>query len=140
MKYDGEFVNRVAGTVASGRCSIRKASRLLGVSRKTISRWVNRILDGLPARMMRKARHVRNGTSRRVLQELKRLLVLGRSAVRAWAETCKEASIRTVQRWKAKRFPRKMERKPCRRYERGKALTLVHTDWGVKRIKGGKRM
>lgn len=140
MKYDNEFVNRVVGTIASGRCSIRGASRLLGVSRNTISTWVSRVLGGIPARMSRAAKRVWNRPSRKLLARLRKILSSGASSVKAWVAVGKRMSIRAVQRWKAKWSPKKRERKSCKRYERRKALSLMHTDWGAKRIGGGKRM
>lgn len=139
MKYGEEFVKRVVETVASGFCSMREASRLLGVSRNTISRWIRRFKEGLPTRMKRSAKHVWNRTSNEVLEKMKCMLSGGKTSVRVWIETGKRISLRTVQRWKSSWFPKIREKKTCKRYVRRKAFSLMHTDWAVKRIAEGKR-
>lgn len=140
MKYDNEFIKRIADTVISGRSSIRQVSKLLGVSRNTVSRWVNRIKKGLPARFKRKARNVWNRTSEEILGKLKQVLESGKSVVQAWINLGKKLSIRTIQRWKTAWFPEVEEKKVCKRYVRKKVFSLMHTDWAVKRILNGKRM
>lgn len=139
MKYDNEFVKRVTDTVVSGKSSIREASRLLGVARSTISRWVKRSKQGLPVRLKRCAKKVWNRTSEEVLSRLKQILGSGRTVVQAWVDIGKRISMRTIERWNAMWFPQIEEKKPCKRYVRKKAFSLVHTDWAVKRIKDGKR-
>lgn len=139
MKYDDEFVKRIADAVVSGRSSARGASRLLGVARSTVSRWVERSKRGLPARLKRCAKSVWNRTCEEVLDELKRWLQEGKSVVEAWVALGKVVSLRTIERWKGAWFVQARERKACRRYVRKKAFSLMHTDWGVKRVKGGKR-
>lgn len=140
MKYDNEFIKRIADTVISGRSSIRQVSKLLGVSRNTVSRWINRIKKGLPARFKRKAKNVWNRTSEKILEKLKEILESGKSVVQTWVDLSKKVSMRTIQRWRAAWFPKVEERKECKRYVRRKAFSLMHTDWGVKRILNGRRM
>lgn len=139
MKYDNEFVKRVTDTVIQGVCSIREAARLLKVSRSTISRWVKRERQGLPTRLKRSAKHVWNRTSEEVLNRLKQTLETGKSVVETWVDISKKVSMRTIHRWKDLWFPQIEEKKSCKRYVRRKAFSLMHTDWGVKRIKDGKR-
>ncbi len=52
----------------------------------------------------------------------------------------KKVSLRTAQRIKAKFYPKIKERKKCKRYERRKIFSLIHTDCGIKRILNGKRI
>jgi len=139
MKYDDEFVKRLIGPIKSGLCSIRKVSRLLGVSRSTITRWVKRDRQGLPTRLKRSAKHVWNKTSSEVLDKLKESLAKGKTVVQVWVDVNKKISLRTIERWNALWFPQIKEKKSCKRYVRKKAFSLMHTDWGVKRIKDGKR-
>ena len=63
MKYEEEFVKRLVRTVKGGLCSVREASKLLGVSRSAITRWVKRDMQGLPARLKRSAKLVWNRSS-----------------------------------------------------------------------------
>lgn len=140
MNYGEEVVKRVAESVRSRKASAREIERTLGISRRTVGRWVRRIKAGLPARLSRSAKRVWNRTEEGLLERLRALLGEGKSAVTAWIETKQRLSLRTVQRWKARWFPVKRERKVCKRYERRKALSLAHTDWAEKRILGGKRM
>ena len=139
MKYDDEFVKRLIVPVKAGLCSIRAASRLLGVPRNTIARWVKRDRQGLPTRFKRSAKLVWNRTSGEVLDKLKDSLTKGKTVVESWVELSKKISLRTIERWKDLWFPQIKEKKSCKRYVRKKAFSLMHTDWGVKRIKGGKR-
>lgn len=139
MKYEEEFVKRIVKTVLDGICSIRKASRLLGVPRSTITRWVKRTKQGLPTRFKRSAKRIWNRTCEEVLGELKNILASGKTVVEAWIESGKKVSLRTIERWNALWFPQIEEKKSCKRYVRKKAFSLMHTDWGVKRIKDGKR-
>ncbi len=140
MKYGEEFVKKIAESAIFGSCSIRELSRIFGISRDTISKWVNRIRAGLPARFRRSAKKVKQ-IPENLSNNLYALLSNGKSAVVAWVGTNKQCALRTVQRKKAKWFPKppKAKRK-FKRYERRKALSLSHTDWGTKRILGGKRM
>jgi len=73
------------------------------------------------------------------LRRLKRLLKQTGSTILAWIEQGK-LCLRTVQRYKKQWFPPlpKTKVKP-KRYERRHALSLMHTDWAVKRILGGTR-
>jgi len=139
MKYDNEFVKRIVDGVRGKKYSMREASRLLGVARSTISRWVRRSKQGLPMRFKRIARHVWNRTRKGVLKTLKQSLKAGRTAAQAWMDLGKKICMRTIQRWKDLWFPQIEEKKVCKRYVRKKAFSLMHTDWGVKRIKNGKR-
>lgn len=139
MKYDNEFVKRVAYSVISKTCSIREASRLLKVSRNTISKWVRRTTQGLPARFKRSAKNIWNRTSEEVLGKLKNSLATGKTVVQARVAVRKRISLRTIERWNAVWFPHVKEKKTCKRYVRKKAFSLMHTDWGVKRIKDGVR-
>lgn len=140
MKYGDEFVKKVTDAVISGSCSIRDVKKIFGVSRDTVSTWVNRMLAGLPARFVRSAKSVWNRPDKLLLDRIKELLASGKNAVSAWIETGKKISLRAVQRWKSKWFPNPRVKKQCKRYERRKALSLSHTDWAQKRILYGKRM
>lgn len=139
MKYGDEFVKRLIGPVKAGLCSIREASMHLGVSRSTIARWVKRDKQGLPTRFKRSAKRVWNRTSEEVLDKLKESLAFGKTVVEAWTGVGRKISLRTIERWKDLWFPQIKEKKVCKRYVRKKAFSLMHTDWGVKRIKDGKR-
>ena len=140
MKYGEEFVKKVVDSVLSGRCSQRGVENILGVPRKTVGKWVRRAIAGLPARFKRSAKTVRQ-IPEELSNKLRSLLSNGKSSVVAWANTGKQCALRTVQRKKARWFPKpaRVKRK-FKRYERRKALSLGHTDWGSKRILGGKRM
>lgn len=140
MKYDNEFVKRLTDTVLSGKSSIREASRLLGVARSTISRWVNRSKQGLPARLKRSAKNIWNKTKDKILDVVKNLIGSGKTVIQTWMEIGKKVSIRTIERWKVVWFPEIKEKKVCKRYVRKKAFSLMHTDWAAKRIKDGKRI
>ena len=141
MKYGDEFVKKVTDAVISGSCSRRDLKRMFGLSRDTVSKWVNNVLAGLPARMKRSAKNVRNRTDKDILDKIKELLVQGKNAVSAWIETGKKISLRSVFRWKAKWIPKQpREKKVYKRYERRKALSLTHTDWAQKRILGGEKI
>lgn len=140
MKYQEEFVKRVVTTILERRCSAREAERLLGVPRKTIGRWLKRELGALPYWFSRAAKQIRNRTPASVLSRLRNLLRAGKSAVLSWLALGKRVALRTVQRWKRKWFPPiKPVKVKSKRYQRRKAFSLGHTDWGVKRIKNGKR-
>lgn len=139
MRYEDEFVKRIVKTILDGVCSIRAASMTLGVPRSTIGRWVKRARQGLPTRFKRAAKSVWNRTSERLLDKLKQSLASGKTVVEAWTNISKKVSLRTIERWKDLWFPQIEEKKVCKRYVRKKAFSLMHTDWGVKRIKDGKR-
>ena len=139
MKYDDEFVKRIVKAVKDKTRSIRELSEILGLARSTITRWVKRTEQGLPARLKRSAKRVWNRTPEGVLNRLKQVLEAGRTVVQAWTDVSKKVSLRTIERWKDLWFPQIKEKKPCKRYVRRKAFSLTHTDWAVKRIKGGKR-
>lgn len=140
MKYVQEVVKTVVATVVERRCSARQAERLLGIPRKTIGRWLKRHLGALPYWFSRAAKRVRNRTRKLLLERMRKLLRQGKSAVVTWLAIGKRVCLRTVQRWKAKWFPPvKTPRVKSKRYQRRKALSLAHTDWGVKRIANGVR-
>ena len=139
MKYEEEFVKRLVRTVKGGLCSVREASKLLGVSRSAITRWVKRDMQGLAARLKRSAKLVWNRSSEEILNKLKQSLAAGKTVVQAWMSVSKKVSLRTIERWNALWFPIIKAHTKCKRYERRKAFSLMHTDWGVKRIKDGKR-
>lgn len=140
VKYGDEIIKSISDAVISGRSSARKLAKIHGIGRRTINRWVNRTLAGLPARFRRSAKNVKNKPNNSFLDKLKEILSQGKTAVEAWIETGKKFSLRSVFRWKAKWFPKPKVKKQCKRYERRKALSLTHTDWGTKRILFGKRM
>jgi transposase InsO family protein len=111
----------------------------LKIPRKTISRWLNRRLQGQPARFKRTAKIVWNKTVQPVLDKIKKLLEQGHSDVIVWIKIGKTC-LRTVQRYKKQWFPPQPTPKvKVKRYERRKVYSLMHTDWGVKRIKHGVR-
>lgn len=135
MKYSDEFVKKIVDSPVSGW----KLQETLGVSRKTVYRWRNRVTHGLPARFKRAAKRVWNKTCKRVLRRIKRLLKETESAIQAWCKF-KKTCLRTVQRYKKQWFPQQPKQKPkVNRYERKHVFSLMHTDWGVKRIKNGIR-
>jgi len=135
MKYSDEFVKRIVDSPASGR----KLEETLGVSRKTVYRWRGRITHGLPARFKRAAKRVWNKTCKRIQRRIKRLLKETESAIQAWCKF-RKICLRTVQRYKKQWFPQQPKPKTkAKRYERRKVFSLMHTDWGVKRIKEGVR-
>jgi len=139
VRYEVGFVNRVVAALLGQRCSARKAEQLLGVPRKTLARWLQRALGALPYWFSRAAKRVRNRTPQGVLNRMRSLLKQGQSSVLTWLALRKHVCLRTVQRWKSKWFPPVKEKKIVRRYERRKALSLMHSDWAVKRIAQGKR-
>jgi len=104
-----------------------------------VYRWRNRLKNGLPARFKRAACIVWNKTGRRLLRKLKRLLKQTGSTILAWIEHGK-LCLRTVQRYNKQWFPPTPKPKvKIKRYERRHVLSLMHTDWAVKRILGGVR-
>lgn len=137
MAYKEEIV-KVAVQVAD-KAGIREAARLLGIGREAIGRWLQRIAKGLPTHFKTTPRQVRNRTGRNILKRIRRLLESRAGTIETWAKIEKKTCIRTVQRWKAKWFPPIKEKIKSKRYERQKLLSLGHTDWGTKRINGGKR-
>lgn len=139
MAYAEEIVNLAVGMVLNDHHSMREVARLLHIGRAAISRWVNRVLEGLPTHFSSAPKQVRNRTGEDILKRIRQLLETGAGTIKAWADAGKETCLRTVQRWKAKWFPPVKEKKESRRYERRKVFSLMHTDWGVKRINEGKR-
>lgn len=135
MKYGDEFVKNILDSSASGRA----VERTLGVPRKTVYRWRKRVNQGFPARFKRSAKRVWNKAKRKLLKRLKRLLKQTQSSILAWVELGK-LCLRTVQRYKRLWFPpQPRPKRKIKRYERRKVFSLMHTDWGVKRIKKGVR-
>lgn len=140
MRYSNEIIKMVVNSVISGTCSVRVIAKDLGIARSTVTRWVNRTRHGIPTRFKRTAKRVWNRTFSSVLNDLRQLLKQGKSVVQSWIEIGKKISMRTIQRWKALWFPEIKEKKQCKRYVRKKVFSLMHTDWGVKRILNGKRI
>mgnify|MGYP001572279377 CR=1 FL=1 len=140
MIYSDDFVDIVVARLSSSEISARELERVLRVPRKTISRWLKRKIAGKPARSKPIPKNVQNKTSISVLNQIKQLLEAGKSSIHAWIELKRIVCLRTIQRYKAEWFPPKPKPKVIvRRYERRKALSLLHTDWATKRIKDGKR-
>ena len=139
MKYSNEIVEKVVARLSSHEVSQRELERVLKIPRKTLSRWLKRSLAGLPTRFKRSAKKVWNKTIKPILKDLKQKLCQGKSCVIVWFES-RKVCLRTVQRYKREWFPKLKEKKvKSRRFERRKALSLMHTDWGTKRILNGKR-
>ena len=137
--YSNDFVEKIVDRLMSGDMSIREFEKAIKVPRKTLSRWLKRKLAGQPARFKRATKMVWNKTVQPVLDKMKALLEEGLSTTLTWLKLGKRC-LRTVQRYNIKWFPPapKLKVKP-KRYERKHALSLMHTDWAVKRIKGGVR-
>lgn len=140
MRYDIGFINPLVESVLSGKATINQIARQFNIAINTVRRWVNRKLSGLPYKFSTAAKNVWNKTKDSVASEIKSLLGQGKSSVIAWIETGEKVCLRTAQRIKAKSFPKTLQKKKCKRYERRKIFSLMHTDWGIKRILGGKRM
>ena len=139
MGYKAEIVDIAVGMALQDRRPIREIARLLYIGRAAISRWVGRILAGLPTHFSPAPKQVRNRTGENVLKRIRKLLQEGAGTIKAWFESGQKTCLRTVQRWKAKWFPPIKKKEKSKRYERKKALSLMHTDWGTKRINEGKR-
>jgi transposase InsO family protein len=139
MGYNGEIVNIAVGMALDDHRQIREIARLLHVGRAAIGRWVKRTLAGLPTHFLTAPKQVHNRTGENVLKRIRRLLEEGAGTIKAWFESGRRISLRTVQRWKSKWFPPVKERVESHRYERRKVFSLMHTDWGIKRINGGQR-
>lgn len=140
MKYTIELIDMVVARIDSGEVSQREVERVLRVPRKTTSRWLARKRAGEPARRKPVPKNVQNKTPVGVLNKARELFEKGKSAILVWIALKEYVCLRTIQRYKSKWFPPKP--KPTvvvRRYERRKALSLLHTDWATKRIKKGKR-
>src|SRR3989338_6575151 len=139
MKYSNDIVEKTVARLLSGQVSLRELDRVLQIPRKTLARWLNRVLSGKPARFKRKAKRVWNKTVQPVFNRLRVLLAQGKSSTLAWIALGK-VCLRTVQRYKKRWFPSQPKPKiKCKRYERRHALSLMHTDWGRKRILHGVR-
>lgn len=135
MKYSDEFVKRIVDSPASGW----KIQETLGVSRKTVYRWKNKVTHGLSVRFKRVAKRVWNKTCKRIQRRIKHLLQETESAIQAWCKF-RKICLRTVQRYEKQWFPKQPKLKPkVRKYERKHVFSLMHTNWGVKRIKNGIR-
>ncbi|MEK6854160.1 MAG: integrase core domain-containing protein [Nanoarchaeota archaeon] len=139
MKYSNDVVENIVARLASGEVRVCELSRVVGIPRGTVSRWLKRKLAGQPARLKRAAKRVWNKTVQLVLDEIKALLQQGLSTTLTWLKMRKRC-LRTIQRYNKQWFPPKIALKvKPKRYERRKAFSLTHTDWGVKRIKKGVR-
>jgi transposase InsO family protein len=139
MKYSSEFVDKIVDRLLSGAVSKSDIQRVLNIPRKTLSRWLNRKLSGNPARLKRRAKRVWNKTVQPALDKMKKLLDQGKSSAITWIDLGKTC-LRTVQRYKKQWFPPvKKTKLKAKRYERKHVFSLMHTDWGVKRIKNGVR-
>jgi transposase InsO family protein len=139
MGYTTEIVNIAVGMVLNDHHSIREAARLLHIGRATIGRWIKRVKARVPTHFSTAPKQVHNRTGENILKRIKNMLEKGTGTIKAWFDAGKEVCLRTVQRWKARWFPPVKEKIVSRRYERKKLLSLMHTDWGVKRINEGKR-
>lgn len=140
MKYSADFVDIVSARLSSSEISVRELERVLRVPRKTTSRWLKRKRAGEPARNKPIPKNVRNKTDQSILDKARLLFELKKSAILVWIALKEYVCLRTIQRYKAEWFPPKPKVKiVSRRYERRKALSLLHTDWATKRIKDGKR-
>lgn len=140
MKYDVGFINLLAESVISKKATISQTAKQFNIATKTVRRWVNRKLAGLPYKFSTAARNVWNKTKDNVANEIKSLLEQGKSSAISWVCSGRKVSLRTAQRIKTKSFPKTIEKKKCKRYVRRKIFSLMHTDWGIKRILNGKRM
>jgi len=139
MKYADNVVENIIARLMSGEVKVCELSRVVGIPRGTVSRWLKRKLSGQPARFKRTAKKVWNKTIEPVLDEMKALLEGGLSTTLTWLKMHKRC-LRTIQRYNSKWFPPKPKPKTkVKRYERKHALSLMHTDWAVKRIKDGVR-
>lgn len=139
MGYNEEIVKIAVSMVLNDHHAIREVAGLLHVGRAAIGRWVKRVKAGLPTHFSRAPKQVHNRTGENILQRIKKLLEKGAGTIKVWFEAGKKVCLRTVQRWKAKWFPQIKKKEKPKRYERKRALSLVHTDWGCKRINEGKR-
>ena len=140
MMYSDDFVDKVVARLESSEISARELERVLRVPRKTLSRWLKRKRAGLPARSKPIPKTIPNKTSKDILDKARALFEQKKSAILVWIALKEYACLRTIQRYKSKWFPPQPKKKiVSRRYERRKALSLLHTDWAVKRIKDGKR-
>jgi transposase InsO family protein len=139
MKYSNDVVENIVARLLSGEVSQHELARVAGIPRGTIRRWLKRKLAGQPARFKRAAKRVWNKTVQPVLDEMKTLLKEGLSTTLTWLKLGKRC-LRTVQRYNKQWFPPKIKPKvKPKRYERKHALSLMHTDWAIKRIKNGVR-
>lgn len=139
MKYSDDVVENVVARLQSGEVGQRALAKAIGIPRSSIGRWLKRRLEGRPMRMKRAAKKVWNKTVQPLLDEMKSLLKQGISTMLVWLKLGKRC-LRTVQRYKGQWFPKKPKPKiKSKRYERRHALSLLHTDWGVKRIRHGVR-
>lgn len=139
MKYSTDFVEKVVGRLLSGEIKQSELEKVLNIPRKTLGRWFRRKLAGQPARFKRKAKRVWNKTVQPTLDKMRALLEKGKSTTLTWFGL-KKTCLRTVQRYNKTWFPPQPKPKQkVLRYERKHAKTLMHTDWGTKRIKNGVR-
>jgi len=139
VKYSDDVVEKVIDRLMSGDVNQRELERVLKIPRKTLGRWLNRRLQNQPTRFKRAAKRVWNKTVQPVLNQIKKMLKQGHTDVLVWLKVGKTC-LRTVQRYKKQWFPPQPKPKiKVKRYERRKVFSLMHTDWGVKRITKGVR-
>lgn len=139
MIYSNDIVEKVVGRLLSGEIKKVDLEKALNIPRKTLGRWVKRKLEDLPTRFKREAKIVWNKTIQPTLDKMRALLEQGKSTTLTWLAIDKTC-LRTVQRYNKKWFPPQPKQKQkVKRYERKHAKSLMHTDWGVKRIKNGVR-
>lgn len=135
MHYEEDFVKRIIEGPASGRA----IERTLGVPRESVYRWRGNVQAGKSARQKQAPKKVWNKKPKKVIDKIVALLKKGKTTIEVWIEVGKTC-LRTVQRYKKKYLPAPpKEKKKVKRYERRKAGSLFHTDWGVKRILNGQR-
>lgn len=139
MIYADNVVENIVARLVSGEVRVCELARVVGIPRGTVSRWFKRKLSGQPTRFKRAAKKVWNKTVQPVLDEMNALLKKGLSTTLTWLKMRKRC-LRTVQRYNKQWFPPKIEPKSKpKRYERKHVLSLMHTDWAVKRVKDGVR-
>ncbi|MBU0591093.1 DDE-type integrase/transposase/recombinase [Candidatus Micrarchaeota archaeon] len=139
MGYNNEIVNIAVRMVLEDHHPIREVARLLRIGRAAIGRWMKRIKAGMPTHFSSAPKQVHNRTGENILKRIRRMLEKGEGTIKAWSDAGKKVCIRTVQRWKGKWFSTVKKKVKPRRYERKKLFSLMHTDWGVKRINEGRR-
>jgi len=139
MAYTEDIVNTAVRMVLDDHHPRRKVARLLHIGRETVNRWAGRAQKGKPFHLSTTPKQVHNRTGENILKRIRKLLESGAGTIKTWSEIGKKTCIRTVQRWKSKWFPIIKEKIKSKRYERKKVFSLMHTDWGVKRINGGQR-
>ena len=136
MKYCEELVLNICTSQASGRC----LEKIHNISRKTIYRWRKRHTDGLSTRLKRVAKTIYNKLAKPIMDQIQKLLIELGSTIQTWVEIgITKISLRTIQRYSKKWFPKIKTKKIYKRYVRRKIHSLFHTDWATQRIKNGDR-